>query len=89
MTGRKAAIVTGAGSGIGRAIAQRLAEDGLAVAVLDLDDRAAEQTRSARREARQSPWAASTCPKGRRSTTPSDGCARRWVRSSCSSTTPA
>ena len=42
MTGRKAAIVTGAGSGIGRAIAQRLAEDGLAVAVLDLDDRAAE-----------------------------------------------
>jgi len=43
MTGRKAAIVTGAGSGIGRAIAQRLAEDGLAVAALDLDDRAAEQ----------------------------------------------
>ena len=43
MTGRKAAIVTGAGSGIGRAIAQRLAEDGLAVAVLDLDDRSAEQ----------------------------------------------
>src|SRR6516225_4505854 len=43
MTGRKAAIVTGAGSGIGRAIAQRLAEDGLAVAVLDLDERSAEQ----------------------------------------------
>ena len=43
MTGRKAAIVTGAGSGIGRAIAQRLAEDGLAVAVLDLNDGAAER----------------------------------------------
>jgi NAD(P)-dependent dehydrogenase (short-subunit alcohol dehydrogenase family) len=43
MTGRRGAIVTGAGSGIGRAIAHRLAEDGLAISVLDLDDRAAEQ----------------------------------------------
>jgi NAD(P)-dependent dehydrogenase (short-subunit alcohol dehydrogenase family) len=43
MTGRKTAIVTGAGSGIGRAIGHRLAEEGLAIAVLDLDDAAAEQ----------------------------------------------
>jgi NAD(P)-dependent dehydrogenase (short-subunit alcohol dehydrogenase family) len=36
------AVVTGAGSGIGRAIAQRLAEDGMAVAILDLNGPAAE-----------------------------------------------
>jgi NAD(P)-dependent dehydrogenase (short-subunit alcohol dehydrogenase family) len=36
------AVVTGGGSGIGRAISQRLAADGLAVAVLDLDTASAE-----------------------------------------------
>lgn len=40
----KAAIVTGAGSGIGRATAERLAAEGAAVAALDLDLETAQKT---------------------------------------------
>jgi NAD(P)-dependent dehydrogenase (short-subunit alcohol dehydrogenase family) len=43
MSTTRHAIVTGAGSGIGRAIATRLAADGLAVAVLDLSEESAEK----------------------------------------------
>jgi NAD(P)-dependent dehydrogenase (short-subunit alcohol dehydrogenase family) len=39
------AVVTGAGGGLGRAISLRLAADGFAIAVIELDKDAAEETR--------------------------------------------
>jgi NAD(P)-dependent dehydrogenase (short-subunit alcohol dehydrogenase family) len=42
VTDERTAIVTGGGSGIGLAISERLAADGMAVAIFDRDDAAAE-----------------------------------------------
>lgn len=46
MSAQRVAVVTGGASGIGLAIGRRLAEDGHAVAVLDLDEGAAERAAS-------------------------------------------
>ena len=43
MTARKTIFVTGGGHGIGRAVCLRLAEEGGAVAVSDIDEAAARQ----------------------------------------------
>jgi NAD(P)-dependent dehydrogenase (short-subunit alcohol dehydrogenase family) len=40
----KVALITGAGSGIGRAVARRLCDEGAAVFALDIDERALEAT---------------------------------------------
>src|SRR5438094_96296 len=46
----KVALITGAGSGIGRGAAVRLARDGACICVVDIDDEGAAETASSVRE---------------------------------------
>lgn len=52
----KVAVVTGAGQGIGEAIALRLSRDGFAVAVVDLDVQAATRVSKKIEQAGERPW---------------------------------
>ena len=84
------AIVTGGARGIGAATAKRLAADGFAVGVLDLDEAGAKAVAAEIAESggkavgRRLP----TWPTRPRSTRPSTPWRASWARPSCSSTTP-
>ena len=83
----KTAFVTGAASGIGRAIARRLSESGARVAIADIDIGGAERLAAG---AAAGDWRAASTSGGRaRSTRPSRRRSRPSARSTSSSTMPA
>ena len=71
----RVAVITGAGSGIGRAMAQACAAEGMRLALLDLKRDALEQT--------------AMSPTKRRLSSPPPRSTSVWVLPTCCSTTPA
>ena len=84
------AVVTGAGSGIGRGISLRLARDGAAVVVVDVDPGAADETVGMIEAAGGRALAARpTWPTSTRSKRPSTGATNTSAGSTSPSPTPA
>ena len=90
MSSQRVAIVTGAARGIGAATAERLARDGFAVGVLDLDEAPARPWPGGSATPVAAPsGSGSTSRPPRRSRRAWPGSPTSWARRSCSSTTPA
>ncbi len=87
---KKVALVTGAGQGIGKAIALRLVKDGFAVAIADYNDATAKAVASEINQAGGRAMAVKVDVSDRdRYLPPSNRRAKRWAASTSSSTTPA
>ncbi|VDN29090.1 unnamed protein product [Gongylonema pulchrum] len=78
----KFAVVTGGGSGIGRAVCQRFAQNGARVIVVDIDGRKAKETCATLQKERPDAHAAFTCDVSKRAQVEKlkEYSRERWIR---------